>query len=268
MAYAYDFNRVPGPSPDEIKAADGDGSLIYGTGAQQSDAWVKGHHAADLKVVRIWEHNTDSILTMDGAAECRTFEANNPPGLVYLACDLNDAALAGRDVTRFCREWCSVTREDEVGLYGSSTAIAQGQGAGIPKLTKWWGVVNWIVGGGPDNAPQNIDYWTNAGAHLIQLIGSPIPDTDQNLILKDDWWSTGRVVPPTPEDDDDTMVYKTSDDGKDQWYRDAGGVLVKIDPLLAIALGAFTPGKVVDLGGALGALAFSKASVDARAALK
>lgn len=200
MPFVYDFNRVPGPSPDEVKGADGQGSLIYGTGAQQSDDWVHDHESADLHVVRIWEHNTDSILGgyNYGVSECKAFEDANPPGLVYLACDLNDGALAGRSVVPFCNGWCDTTREATVGLYGPDHAILDGIAMNRPKLSKWWGVVNWLDGGYPDNDPRNIARWTEIGAHLIQLIGSPIPDTDQNLILRDDWWTAGPVAPSNP----------------------------------------------------------------------
>lgn len=200
--YAYDFNRVPGPSADEIKANDGAGVLTYGTGTQQDPQYLADLDAAGLKTPLIWEHNVDSILGgyQYGADECRAWEASHPAGeLVYLACDLNDGALAGRtpQLLDTCRGWCDTTREAAVGLYGPDDAILAAQQSGIVKLSRWWGVVNWLNGGYADNDPRNIARWTEIGAHLVQLIGSPIPDTDQNLILRDDWWSTGAAPSAT-----------------------------------------------------------------------
>lgn len=202
MAVAFDFNRVPGPGAREIKDADGQGALVYGTGAQQDPDYIAGLEAAGLHVVRIWEHNTDSILGgyHYGVSECQAWEAAHPPGLVYLACDLNDGALAGRSVVPFCNGWCDTTREPTAGLYGPDHAILDGIAMNRPKLSRWWGVVNWLDPNtgyaGPDNDPRNIERWTQIGAHIVQLIGSPIPDTDQNLILRDDWWTTGTPTPP------------------------------------------------------------------------
>lgn len=205
MKYAYDFSRVPGPSPGEMKANDGDGILIYGTGRQQSQEYVDACEEAGLHTARIWEHNVDSILGgyAYGVSECLLFEANNPPGMVYVACDMNNGALAGRDITPFLRGWASVTREPKFGLYGSDDALNQGRNAGIDKLTHNWGVVNWIRGGYANNDPRNIAFWTSWGADLIQLIGSPVGDTDQNLVLNDSWWDTGD----SSEDEDEVKPY-------------------------------------------------------------
>lgn len=202
MTYAYDFNRVPGPSADEVKAAEGDGVLIYGTGQQQSAEYVKSIEDAGLHVARIWEHNTDSILGgyAYGVAECVQFERDNPPGMVYVACDLNNGALGGRDVTPFLQGWASITREPKFGIYGPQDAILQGQASGLAKLDHYWGVVNWISGGRPNNDPWNIAYWTSLGVDLIQLIGSPIDATDANQVLKASWWTTGTA--DSSEDDD------------------------------------------------------------------
>jgi hypothetical protein len=197
MATAYDFSQIPGPSPDEITAHGGVGALTYGTGTEQPADYLASLDAAGLHHPLIWEHNTDSILGgYDyGVSECRAWETSHPPGLVYLACDLNDGALGGRSVLPFCSGWCSVTREAAVGLYGPDRAILDGIASGIPRLSRWWGVVNWLDGGEPDNAPGNIDRWRTIGAHLIQMIGSPIPGTDENLVLRDDWWTTGGAQP-------------------------------------------------------------------------
>lgn len=207
--YAYDFNRVPGPSSDEIRGGGGDGVLTYGTGNKQPQSYIDSIESAGLHVARIWEHNTDSILGgYDyGVSECRAFEANNPPGLVYLACDLNDGALGSRSVVPFCNGWCDTTREATVGLYGPDHAILDGQAMRRPKLSKWWGVVNWLDGGYPDNDPRNIARWSAMGVHLVQLIGSPIPDTDQNLVLDPLWWSTGAT--PAPAEEDEMIHYIT-----------------------------------------------------------
>lgn len=218
MAVAYDFSVVPGPDPVLLKQSGAEGVLVYSFNARQSDDYLNRCRDLGLKVVWIWERNVDSILFMNGAVECRAHEASAKPGeLTYVACDLNNGALNGRDVTRFCREWASVTREAEFGLYGSQDAIAQGQRSGIAKLTRWWGVVNWITGGGPNNDPANIRYWGGVGAHLVQLIGSPIPNTDENLILRPEWATIGAPA-PTPEDDDvakaNIFIRNRADDGK------------------------------------------------------
>lgn len=199
--YAYDFNRVPGPSAREIADNNGEGALTYGTGQQQSPEYLASLEAAGLHTPLIWEHNIDSILGgYDyGVSECKLWEASHPAGkLVYLACDLNDGALAGRDPSPFVRGWCDTTREAAVGTYGGDDALNFVRTAQIPKAQRYWGVVNWIRQGRPDNDPWNIDFWTRWGADLVQLIGSPIPDTDQNLILKPTWWTTGGA--PTPSD--------------------------------------------------------------------
>lgn len=185
---AFDFARVPGPIPQEIKDNNGEGVLTYSFRGQ-SQQYLESIRAAGLKSVWIWERNTDSIFNgYDYAVnECRLHEANAKPGeLTYVACDTNDGGVGGRQLLPFLQGWSDTTREPTFGVYGSSGAIRQAQAFG-GKCQRYWGVVNWINGGGPNNAPQNIDYWRNAGAHLIQLIGSPIPGTDENLIFKPDW---------------------------------------------------------------------------------
>lgn len=216
MPIAFDFNEVPGPSADEIKSENGEGALTYGTGAQQAHAYIAGLEAAGLHTVEIWEHNVDSILGgfAYGVSECQAWEASHDPGLVYLACDLNDGALGGRDPLPFCSGWSSVTREPAFGVYGPDQFLLPAMASGIPKLSRFWGVVNWIAGGAPDNAQSNIDFWTAHGAHLVQLIGSPLANTDQNLILKPDWWSTGGAPKPTPkpqETDMEIVLYARQD---------------------------------------------------------
>lgn len=209
MSVAFDFNEVPGPSADEIKAHEGEGALTYGTGAQQSPEYIAGLEIAGLHTVEIWEHNVDSILGgyEYGVAECQSWEASHPAGkLVYLACDLNDGALAGRDPSPFVHGWSDTTRESDVGTYGGDDALNKVRAASIAKATRWWGVVNWIEGGGPNNAQSNIDFWTNWGAHLVQLIGSPIANTDQNLILKPNWWSLGTTPAAAAHKEQQNMI--------------------------------------------------------------
>ena len=191
MRCVFDFSRVPGPSAERIITDGGEGVLVYSFNARQSDELLNEYRSAGLHVVWIWERNTDSIF--DGydfaVDECGLHEARVQPGeLTYVACDTNDGGVAGRDLSPFLQGWSDTTREPRFGVYGSSGAIRQAQKFG-GKCSRFWGVVNWINGGGPNNAPENISYWTNAHAHLIQLIGSPIDDTDQNMILQDDWWS-------------------------------------------------------------------------------
>jgi hypothetical protein len=198
MDYAYDFSIVPGPDPAVLVRANAKGILGYSFGARQSNEYLTRIRATGMKVVWIWERNTDSIFYADGVAECKAHEASAKPGeLTYVACDTNDGGVAGRDLTPFLRDWQATTREAVFGLYGSSGAIRQGMNFG-GKLQRFWGVVNWINGGKGDNHPDNIRYWTDVGAHLIQLIGSDIPDTDQNLILKDDWADISGSASTTP----------------------------------------------------------------------
>lgn len=208
VTYAYDFSIVPGPGPDVITANAGEGALTYGTGTQQSPDYLASLDSAGLHHVLIWEHNTDSVLGgYDyGVSECKAWEASHPPGLVYLACDLNDGALGGASVQPFCAGWCDTTREAVVGLYGPDRAWTQVRWI-VPKMQRMWGVVNWLDGGYANNDPRNISRWTDLGASIIQLIGSPIPDTDQNLILRGDWWTVGAPPAPAPSQEDEESMY-------------------------------------------------------------
>ena len=228
--HAYDFSKVLGPPVRDLVASGARGVLVYSFASRQSDEYLDECRRAGLRVVWIWERDRDSILFMNGADECRAHEASARPGeLTYVACDVNNGELGGRDVTRFCRQWASATREPEFGLYGSQDAIAQGQASRIPKLTKWWGVVNWITGGGPDNDPRNVVYWQGVGVHLVQLIGSPIDGTDQNLILRDDWATFGTHAPTLEDDDMKTMLFTTrKSDGKTFcWWRSGPLLLMR-----------------------------------------
>lgn len=233
MASAYDFSIVPGPAPQALKDAGAEGVLVYSFGARQSDEYLDECRALGLEVVWIWERNTDSIFGgYDYAvSECRLHEARAKPGeLTYVACDTNDSGVGGRDLTPFLRGWSDTTRESVFGLYGSSGAIRQGQRFG-GKCARWWGVVNWINGGGPDNAPENIAYWASVGAHLVQLIGSPVDGTDQNLILRDDWATIGAVAPATHPLlillEDDVHFETDPADRRDIWAF-SGGVRKKL----------------------------------------
>jgi hypothetical protein len=221
MAYAYDFSVVPGPSPSLIKANGGEGVLVYSGNARQSDAYLDACRAAGLKVVWIWEVNTDSIFGgYDYAVvQCRWHESRVQPGeLTYVACDTRNQG----DVTPFLKGWSDTTREPVFGIYGPDFAIRQAQAAGT-KCQRWWGVVNWIVGGGPDNAPANIDFWSRQGAHLIQLIGSPIGNTDQNLIMRPDWGSLDGGSAPASAQEGDNVIYQIGSD----YFRNEG-ILVKL----------------------------------------
>lgn len=189
MAYAYDemYKRT---SVEELNQHDGEGVLVYSGNARPFDQYVNWIRASGKKVVWIFESSVDRALAgyQAGVDDCRWHESRVPAGALsyVVACDLNDGLLRGRDVTAYLRGWSDTTREPVFGQYGSSTAIQQGKTVGR-KLQRFWGVVNWIVGGGPNNAPQNIEYWKAQGVHLIQLIGSPIGDTDQNMILSPIW---------------------------------------------------------------------------------
>lgn len=199
---AYDFSKVPGPGAPSIIANGGEGVLTYSFRGQTPD-YLDTIRGAGLASVWIWERNTDSIFNgYDYAvSECKLHEANAKPGeLTYVACDTNDGGVAGRQLAPFLQGWSDTTREACFGVYGSSGAIRQAQAFG-GKCSRYWGVVNWINGGGPDNAPQNIDYWRAAGAHLVQLIGSPISGTDENLILKPEWASIEGADMPLDDQD-------------------------------------------------------------------
>src|SRR5215203_3253713 len=141
------------PSPPALVDAGAKGVLVYSFSARPPDEWLNECRRLGLHVVWIWEREEDDILGSFefAVSECREHERSALPGeLTYVACDLNNERLAGRDLTPFLRGWAATTREQVFGLYGSQHAIAQGQRAGIPKLARWWGVVNWITGGGHD----------------------------------------------------------------------------------------------------------------------
>lgn len=217
MSYAYDFSRVPGPGPDEIKANGGEGTLTYGTGVQQSPEYLAGVKASGLQSALIWEHNIDSILGgYDyGVSEARAWNASHPEGsVIYLACDLNDGALAGRDIRPFVSGWSTELRKgDALGVYGSDDAILQAKS--LPAVTHFWGVVNWLRGGYSNNDPRNIAIWQGIGVDLIQLIGSPIPDTDQNLVLLPTWATAGAAPGASAHREGVEMVIYHNVDVKD-----------------------------------------------------
>lgn len=236
MGKAYDFSIVPGPAPAVIVQAGGEGILGYSFASRQSDEYLDRCRALGLKVVWVWERNTDSIFYADGAAECRAHEARCKPGeLTYVACDTNDGGVAGRDLTPFLRAWQATTREEEFGLYGSSGAIRQGKAFG-GKLKKFWGVVNWINGGYSNNDPRNIQYWQDQGVHLIQMIGSDIPNTDLNMTLKEDWGyiSTSEPTPAPRLPGAHEMILISEDGGgffrfpKNALFLNYGDVCVRV----------------------------------------
>jgi hypothetical protein len=221
-SYAYDFSAVPGPSADAIKANEGVGALTYGTGAQQSQSYLNGLSSSGLHLAKIWEHNSDSIIGgyQYGVAECQAWEATHDPGMVYLACDLNDGQLGNRSPLAFVAGWYDTTRENVFGIYGPDHAIIPVRDSIFAdKCCRYWGVVNWLEKGYPDNDPRNIAQWSAIGAHLVQLIGSPIPGTDQNLVLQQNWWDTGSA----PSEDDDMIIYitKKSDPSVGVWACDS-----------------------------------------------
>jgi len=267
VSQVFDFSRVPGPTPDEIKANDGVGALTYGTGTQQSPEYLASLDAAGLKHALVWEHNTDSILGgFDyGVAECQAWEASHPPGLVYLACDLNDGALAGRSIEPFCSGWCSVTREAVVGGYGPDDAMAQVWGGKVPKMGRWWGVAPWLENGAPNNDQANIDRWRALGASLVQLIGEDIAGTDTNLVLRDDWWATGGVTRRQMED----SMY--GHDSSGTYLKDTSGVWLPISGNEARAVyGQIVGGNpitVLDLGTPMDVIASNAAAIASLKAL-
>jgi hypothetical protein len=176
----------------DVKARGGEGVLVYSGNARPSDDWCKAMRDAGLRLVWIWETDTDAALRgFDYAVEqCRIHESRVPPGeLTYVAaCDVNDGTLAGRDVTAFLRGWAATTREPVFGQYGSSEAIMQGKTVG-GKLQRFWGVAPWLRDGRADNHPENLQRWRDMGVHLIQLVGEDIPGTDTNETVQANWWS-------------------------------------------------------------------------------
>lgn len=160
-------------------------------------------------------------------------------------------------------------------VYGNPDAVealCRGvRAAGLVALR--WGVGTWGYGeGGGANMPP-----AQADAELVQSGNTPgqADGTDLNWLYAAvavfGAWG-GPPLTSTIElylEDGMTLFYTGPDkDNADQWYRDADGLLVKIDPLLAIACGAWDP-KVqkVYLGGWLGAVSWNKNTLDAWTAL-
>lgn len=268
MDYAYDFSTVPGPDPVYLSRIGAHGILVYSFGARQSDDYLDRCRKLGMKVVWVWERDTDSIFGgYDYAVrQCEQHEASAKAGeLSYVACDTNDGGVNGRDMTPFLQGWADTTREPMFGVYGSSGAYKQARAFG-GKCQRFWGVVNWINGGGPNNAPENIRYWSNVGADLVQLIGSPVANTDQNMILTPVWHATESPPPTQPEVD--MVLYTTTDDGVITYWRADGGYPVKLAPEEAAV---YYPGivgqwiKVIPMGGALSMLAYGHHTADAHA---
>jgi Rv2525c-like, glycoside hydrolase-like domain len=207
-----DTDRPLPPTPAALVDAGAKGVLVYSFAGRPPPEYLDECRRLGLRVVWIWERGKPDILRgfQYAVDQCREHEASAKPGeLTYVACDLNngDLKLDGRDLMPFLRGWAATTREPIFGLYGPQDAILQAQRANIPKLARWWGVVNWITDGRPDNAPENIAFWRSVDAHVIQLIGSPIALTDRDLILRADWATI-------EEEDDDVkaMLAKLPDD--------------------------------------------------------
>lgn len=96
-----------------------------------------------------------------------------------------------------------------------------------------------------------------------QVVGpSPIPDTDLNHV-------TVELAPRAPVQEDDGMdLITTTDNGNTAWFRDAGGILVRLTDLEAVLLGALDPNRRRwNLGGWLAAVAWNVETIQARRAL-
>jgi len=178
-------------------------------------------------------------------------------------------------VTEYCRRFAAVI----VAEVGEVPALAYGNvdaaRAGARGLTaagaigREWGVGTWGYGeGGSANRPPRI-----SSAALIQSGNTPGPaeGTDLNWIFTELGAFAAHGGPRTTTQPkrkaEDVMLFHTSDDGGTtvQWYRDADGILVPIEPLLAVGLGALDPDVPrCDLGGVLGALAWNNATIEAR----
>ena len=208
MSYAYDQEGQA--SPSDVLANDGEGVLVYSGSARPSDAYVALFSTERLHHAWIFESSQDRAVAgtpdqnyANGKSDCAAHERRIPAGefSYVVACDLNNGSLHGRNTQPYLQGWADQTRELAFGQYGSSDAINQGMHLG-GKLQKFWGVVDWNPLGYPDNHPRNIQYWQQLGADLIQLIGTPIPGTDQNLVLKPSWWTASAPAPVTKRTDD------------------------------------------------------------------
>jgi hypothetical protein len=248
MSYAYDESDGRA-SPSDVLTHDGEGVLIYSGPARPDPGYVDQFSTDQLHHAWIFESQTDRAVqgTPDdqfnnGRSDCSWHETRVPPGefTYVVACDLNNGSLGGRNTQPYLMGWAEETRESAFGQYGSSDAINQGMRLG-GKLQKFWGVVNWNPLGYPNNDPHNIAYWQMLGADLIQLIGTPIPGTDQNLICKPNWW-TAEAAAPVPTRTDDMYIGVNKTEG---WFVVEGG---KVSTHFTGTPGAF--GVPADLNGA------------------
>jgi hypothetical protein len=158
-----------------------------------------------------------------------------------------------------------VTREPVVGGYGPDDAMAQVWGGIVPKMGRWWGVAPWLEGGAPNNDPANIDRWRALGASLVQLIGEDIAGTDSNLVLRDDWWTTGGVTRRQMED----SMY--GHDSSGTYMKDTSGLWLAISGNEARAVyGQIVGGNpitVLDLGSPMDVIASNATAIASLKAL-
>lgn len=112
-------------------------------------------------------------------------------------------------------------------------------------------------------APASI--WVNGGGFRGVISHDSVRTDDgtaqhSDLVTVPDYNAAVAPAPKPPEEFYDMVLYKTTDDGKDTYYRDAGGILVKLAPEEAAAYYTDIVAKkigVISLGGVLGALAYN-----------
>jgi hypothetical protein len=223
--YAYDQSDGRA-TPTDVLTHDGEGVLVYSGLDRPDDSYLVPFDTDTLHHAWTFESSRDRAVAgnddqnyRQGVSDCQWHEGRIPAGYFtyVVACDLNNNSLAGRNTQPYLQGWSDTTREPAFGQYGSSDAINQGMRLG-GKLQKFWGVVNWNPLGYPDNHPANIQYWINLGVDLIQLIGTPIPGTDQNIVAKPNWWSASTTAPVRRMDDMYIGVNKT-----EGWFIVEGG---------------------------------------------
>jgi hypothetical protein len=119
--------------------------------------------------------------------------------------------------------------------------------------------------------PGYSDSARQAGALLHQFTSSN-GFRDLSVVLDPARWATWTGTAPAPAPTTSEfcdMLYKTTDNGVDTYYRDAGGILVKLSASEAgVYYPAIAAGKlvVVTLGGGLAALAYNANTVKAQKA--
>lgn len=244
------------PDPTQLRDLGLDAASYSGS-ARVPAAWLAELTSYGRRMLMIQE--TYSTRSQEGfsagQADCLFAEARSDE--IGYSADLPIAVVVSDgnyadswDCSEYARGWISVARRKffpygALGVISSFHAAARASGS-----------VLWIDG-------EWVPITWGSGRLIQQLVTEPpIPGTDMNTVVGD--WTGGGVTPAVPTAED-SVLYKTTDNGVDTWYREASGVLIKLSKELAAA---YYPGvvsgkiAVVELGGTLGAVAFTAETVD------